>query len=37
MSVTLTLANAASLGLDRLDAQLLLLHALGKRTSDRAC
>ena len=36
MSVTLTLANAASLGLDRLDAQLLLLHALGKPASERA-
>jgi release factor glutamine methyltransferase len=31
-----TLLNAAGLGLDRLDAQLLLLHALGKPASNRA-
>jgi len=30
------LAAAQRLGLDRLDAQLLLLHALGKSASDRA-
>ena len=36
MSIKLTLATANSLGLDRLDAQLLLLHALGKPASDRA-
>ncbi|HEY2257001.1 MAG TPA: peptide chain release factor N(5)-glutamine methyltransferase [Variovorax sp.] len=30
------LAAAASLGLDRLDAQLLLLHALGRAASERA-
>ena len=31
-----TLAAARTLGLDRLDAQLLLLHALGKSQDDRA-
>ena len=31
-----TLAAAQHLGLDRLDAQLLLLHALGKPASDRS-
>ena len=36
MSIKLTLAAARALGLDRLDAQLLLLHALGKPASDRA-
>ena len=36
MPITLILATAALLGLDRLDAQLLLLHALGKPASDRA-
>ena len=30
------LRSAQTLGLDRLDAQLLLLHALGKQGSDRA-
>jgi release factor glutamine methyltransferase len=30
------LAGAAALGLDRLDAQLLLLHALGRPGADRA-
>jgi release factor glutamine methyltransferase len=30
------LASAHTLGLDRLDAQLLLLHALGKSDTDRA-
>ena len=30
------LAAAQTLGLDRLDAQLLLLHALGKSHADRA-
>jgi release factor glutamine methyltransferase len=30
------LATAQALGLDRLDAQLLLLHALGKPATDRA-
>ena len=30
------LAGAHALGLDRLDAQLLLLHALGKQASERA-
>ena len=30
------LASAQTLGLDRLDAQLLLLHALGKPAADRA-
>ena len=36
MSIKLTLAAATALGLDRLDAQLLLLHALGKPASERA-
>lgn len=36
MSIKLTLAAANSLGLDRLDAQLLLLHALGRPASGRA-
>ena len=36
MSIKLTLAAANALGLDRLDAQLLLLHALGKPLSERA-
>ena len=36
MSIKLTLAAANSLGLDRLDAQLLLLHALGRSAPDRA-
>ena len=30
------LRSAQTLGLDRLDAQLLLLHALGKPDSERA-
>lgn len=36
MSITQALAAAQTLGLDRLDAQLLLLHALGKPDSERA-
>ena len=36
MSIKLTLAAANSLCLDRLDAQLLMLHALGKPASERA-
>ena len=35
-TVAQALAAAQRLGLDRLDAQLLLLHALGKSHSDRA-
>ncbi|MEJ6024115.1 peptide chain release factor N(5)-glutamine methyltransferase [Ramlibacter sp. PS4R-6] len=35
MNVAQALAQAASLGLDRLDAQLLLLHALGRSGTDR--
>jgi release factor glutamine methyltransferase len=35
-SVTRALSDAQALGLARLDAQLLLLHALGKPASDRA-
>jgi release factor glutamine methyltransferase len=34
--VAQALANAGSAGLDRLDAQLLLLHALGKSPAERA-
>src|SRR5262249_45331020 len=30
------LAAAAAMGIDRLDAQLLLLHALGRQSTDRA-
>jgi release factor glutamine methyltransferase len=36
MSLADALAAAATLGLDRLDAQLLLLHVLGRPASDRA-
>jgi release factor glutamine methyltransferase len=35
MNVTQALAGAAALGLERLDAQLLLLHALGRSETDR--
>ncbi|MDQ0606456.1 release factor glutamine methyltransferase [Variovorax sp. W1I1] len=35
-TVALALAAAAALGVDRLDAQLLLLHALGRAPHDRA-
>jgi release factor glutamine methyltransferase len=35
MNVTQALAAAAALGLERLDAQLLLLHALGRNETDR--
>jgi release factor glutamine methyltransferase len=36
MNVAQALAAAAALGLDRLDAQLLLLHTLGRPPADRA-
>lgn len=36
LSVSQALASALAAGLDRLDAQLLLLHALGKPAHDRA-
>ena len=36
MTIAQALAAAAALGLDRLDAQLLLLHALGQPASQRA-
>ncbi|MRD47656.1 peptide chain release factor N(5)-glutamine methyltransferase [Caenimonas koreensis] len=36
MTVTQMLAAAAASGLERLDAQLLLLHALGRNEGDRA-
>ena len=36
LSISQALATAQTLGLDRLDAQLLLLHALGKPDSNRA-
>jgi release factor glutamine methyltransferase len=36
MTVAQALAAAAALGLERLDAQLLLLHALGRPPGDRA-
>jgi release factor glutamine methyltransferase len=36
MTMAQALAAAAALGLERLDAQLLLLHALGRGGSDRA-
>jgi len=36
MSFAQALAAAAALGLDRLDSQLLLLHALGRPGTDRA-
>jgi len=36
MTVAQALAQAAALGLARLDAQLLLLHALGRAATDRA-
>ncbi|WP_048441240.1 peptide chain release factor N(5)-glutamine methyltransferase [Caenimonas sp. SL110] len=35
MTIAQALAAAAALGLERLDAQLLLLHVLGKAQSDR--
>jgi release factor glutamine methyltransferase len=35
MNVAQALAEAAALGLERLDAQLLLLHALGRSETDR--
>ena len=36
LSMAQALADARSAGLDRLDAQLLLLHALGKSAAERA-
>ncbi len=36
IAVSQALADAQTLGLDRLDAQLLLLHALGKPDNERA-
>lgn len=36
LSISQALLHAQSLGLDRLDAQLLMLHALGKPAHDRA-
>ncbi|MFD0667709.1 peptide chain release factor N(5)-glutamine methyltransferase [Ramlibacter sp. MAHUQ-53] len=36
MNLARALARAAALGLDRFDAQLLLLHALGRPAHDRA-
>ena len=36
MNIAQALAAAAALGLPRLDAQLLLLHALGRSGSERA-
>ena len=36
MNIQQALAHAHTLGLDRLDAQLLLLHALGKQGNERA-
>jgi release factor glutamine methyltransferase len=36
MTIAQALAAATALGLDRLDAQLLLLHALGRPQQDRA-
>ena len=36
MNIQQALAHAHTLGLDRLDAQLLLLHALGKPSTERA-
>ena len=36
MTIARALAAATSLGLDRLDAQLLLLHALGRPPAERA-
>lgn len=36
ITVSQALADAQTLGLDRLDAQLLLLHALGKPDNERA-
>ena len=35
-TLTQAIAQAAALGLDRLDAQLLLLHALGRQPHERA-
>lgn len=36
MTILRTLAQAAALGVSRLDAQLLLLHVLGRQPQDRA-
>ena len=36
MTIAQALAAAAALGLERLDAQLLMLHALGRSQTDRA-
>ena len=36
MTITQALQRAAALGLDRLDAQMLLLHSLGRAVDDRA-
>ena len=36
MTIAQALATAVALGLDRLDSQLLLLHALGRPQADRA-
>jgi release factor glutamine methyltransferase len=36
LSISQALASAQTLGLDRLDAQLLLLHVLGKPNTERA-
>src|SRR3954447_10079974 len=36
MNLAQALADASALGLGRLDAQLLLLHALGRGQTDRA-
>ena len=36
MTIAQALASAAQQGLDRLDAQMLLLHALGRTDADRA-
>ena len=36
MNIAQTLQHAVALGLDRLDAQLLLLHAVGRSGQDRA-
>jgi release factor glutamine methyltransferase len=36
MSISRAIQNAQSLGLERLDAQMLVLHALGRATTERA-
>ena len=36
LTITQALQHAAALGLDRLDAQMLLLHTLGRAVDDRA-